>query len=136
MIMQLGLARITCFISEGSSEGSKFPADGHAFWLALDALGEALAGIGSRFCEIADDPACSEFQRSGSLLWISSDTPEGAHYFWILIPQDTAFRDAVVETAVTHLTKARRLLPDAYWDVLVGGQPLQWDGAVQAYLSP
>lgn len=124
--------RITCCISVAA--GSDLPGDGHAFWDVQDSLGEALAVLAARFCGSIGDPVCAEFRRSNGLLWISSDTPRGVHYFWILLPSEAAFRSAVIETTLSHLGKARALLPNADWEVHLADQPVAWNAARAEYV--
>ncbi|MBU6442476.1 MAG: hypothetical protein KGR48_01080 [Alphaproteobacteria bacterium] len=136
MISQPDMGRLTCFISEVPETNSRLPDDEHAFWRALDSLADALIAVASRYCGTVEDPACDEFRRSSSLLWFSSDTPEGALYFWIPLPLDARFQRAVIEAALSHLTEARRALPGVYWDVCLADRPLAWDAGAASYMSP
>lgn len=117
--------RITCHIS--APHGEDMPRDDtHPFWLAVDDLGDAVA---KTLKEAGIDPEGllqTWSTENGSHLTISSDTPANAAYFWIYLPKEPAVQTTMLNLILLHLAQARRALPNAGWNVALGGNPLAW----------
>jgi len=102
--------------------------DSHPFWLALDALADAVAdaararGIDPDVLEVMSE------SEDGSLLIQSGDAPAWAARFWVYLPRDRAAQATLLPALLQHLAQAREALPDADWEVTLGGQPLVWEG--------
>jgi hypothetical protein len=99
------------------THGSLPVGDDHPFWVALEALAEAL-------------PA------HGTVMIASSDTPDWAHRMRIGLPAETAQRRQVIELALNHLSNARRALPGADWTVTLGGAAPVWDSSAGFQQGP
>ena len=120
--------RITCHVSAPGDED--LPEDeAHPFWLAIDALADAIAEwLMTR--GIDPDTVASGVagvDEYGSLLTMSTDVPAWAAYFWIYLPHAPAAQAELMPIIVDHLSRARAALPDATWEVALGDEPLVWD---------
>ena len=119
--------RLLCNVFVASDR--EFPADDeHPFWLALDAMGDAVAAsVRARGLDPDALEAMSESD-DGSTLTISSDAPSWAMRFWVDLPRDAGEQAALLPLLLEHLADARVALDDAKWDVKFGDRPLIWDG--------
>lgn len=106
----------------------EFPQDDEdPYWVALDALGDAVAAsVRTRGLDPDELEAMRESD-DGSLLTISSDAPKWAMRFWVYLPRDAAVQAALLPVLLGHLADARTALDDADWDVTLGERPLVWD---------
>ena len=106
-----------------------FPADDdHPFWLAIDAIGDAVADAARARGVDPDEMEAMQESDEGSPLVQSSDAPHWALRCWVYLPRDPAAQATLLPIVLEHLAEAREELPDAEWDVKLGERPLVWDG--------
>jgi hypothetical protein len=112
--------------------GTMLPGEDHPFFTALDALAEAIAANFVRH-DLATSPvrpswiSDSTGNGVGSGLTVSSDTPDWAHVLWIDLPRHPPRRQEIAGLIETHLSAARKALPDATWKVTLGGREVAWE---------
>jgi hypothetical protein len=117
--------RITCHVS--APHGEDMPRDeAHPFWLAVDDLGDAVVKTLNEAGIQPDELLKSWSTENGSHLTVSSDAPANAAYFWIYLPKEPAAQSTMLDTILLHLARARRALPNASWEVALGGNALVW----------
>ena len=122
--------RLTASILEIRS-GIDLPgSEHHPFCVALEALADGIADNFHRYGIDCDSIAASVGTRDGSLLARSSDTPQWAHRCYLQLPADQPRRGEILALALHHLTAARRALPQAQYEVELGGQRLVWNADV------
>lgn len=100
--------------------------EAHPFWLAVGDLGDAVVKTLKDAGIQPDELLKSWSTGNGSHLTISSDTPANAAYFWIYLPKEPAAQSTMLDTILHHLARARQALPDAGWEVALGGNALVW----------
>ncbi|MEQ1756206.1 MAG: hypothetical protein ABL973_18955 [Micropepsaceae bacterium] len=118
--------RVTCHIS--APHGEDMPRDdAHPFWLAVDELGGAVVKTLKEAGIDPDELLKTWSTDNGSHLTVSSDTHANATYFWVYLPKEPAEQTAMLNAILFHLARARQALPDADWNVALGGNPLTWN---------
>jgi hypothetical protein len=115
--------RLSCHIS-GSRTDCLPEDDAHPLWVELDKLAETVAAC--REAPMLNLSGISRTAMNGSLMCISSDTPDNVYYFWIELPGEPELRAQWVSICLDHLTRARIAFPGADWEVRVGEQPIGW----------
>jgi hypothetical protein len=73
-----------------------------------------------------DGGAVGKAAGSGSLLTVSTDTPRGVVYLWIDLPPEPTTRARRSRMCLGRQTRARRVFPDARWDVRLQNHPIPW----------
>lgn len=91
----------------------------------MEGLTEALA---TQFYLRGVEPGNILYDEGQGSLWTrSANGPPSKRVYRMALPADEALRRQMLSTVLTYLTRARRVLPQAAWEVELGGCALAWD---------